>query len=60
VADALDTMTSDRPYRSALEWEDAGREILAESGRQFDPDVVDAFTFSEDVLREIREELAAA
>jgi ribonuclease P protein subunit RPR2 len=60
VADALDAMTSDRPYRSALEWEDAGREILAESGRQFDPDVVDAFTLGEDVLREIREELAAA
>jgi ribonuclease P protein subunit RPR2 len=60
VADALDAMTSDRPYRSALEWEDAGREILAESGRQFDPDVVDAFTLGEDVLREIRQELAAA
>ena len=60
VADALDAMTSDRPYRSALEWEDAGREILAESGRQFDPEVVDAFTLGEDVLREIREELAAA
>ncbi|HEY6836472.1 MAG TPA: HD domain-containing phosphohydrolase [Gaiellaceae bacterium] len=59
VADALDAMTSDRPYRSALAWEDAEREILAESGRQFDPDVVEAFTLQEDVLRGIREELAA-
>jgi ribonuclease P protein subunit RPR2 len=60
VADALDAMTSDRPYRSALGWDEAGREILAESGRQFDPVVVDAFTLRENVLRGIREELAAA
>jgi response regulator RpfG family c-di-GMP phosphodiesterase len=60
VADALDAMTSDRPYRRALGWTQAGREILAESGRQFDPDVVEAFTAREDVLREICEELAAA
>jgi HD-GYP domain-containing protein (c-di-GMP phosphodiesterase class II) len=53
-------MTSDRPYRSALGWDEAGREILAESGRQFDPVVVDAFTLRENVLRGIREELAAA
>src|SRR5204863_3881481 len=28
VADALDAMTSDRPYRAAMSWEHAGREIL--------------------------------
>jgi response regulator RpfG family c-di-GMP phosphodiesterase len=60
VADALDAMTSDRPYRRALTWVEARREILAESGMQFDPDVVEAFTLGEDVLRGIREELAAA
>jgi response regulator RpfG family c-di-GMP phosphodiesterase len=60
VADALDAMTSDRPYRHALDWEDARHEILAESGRQFDPDVVEAFTIRERGLREIRRELAAA
>jgi response regulator RpfG family c-di-GMP phosphodiesterase len=60
VADALDAMTSDRPYRGALGWAEARHEILAESGRQFDPDVVDAFTLRERALREIRRELAAA
>ena len=59
VADALDAMTSDRPYRRALGWGEAGREILAESGRQFDPDVVEAFRLREEVLCEIRRELAA-
>lgn len=43
VADALDAMTSDRPYRAALGWTAAREEIVAQSGRQFDPDVVDAF-----------------
>ena len=43
VADALDAMTSDRPYRRAGTWEDAAAEILRESGRQFDPQVVDVF-----------------
>jgi putative nucleotidyltransferase with HDIG domain len=60
VADALDAITSDRPYRPARSWEDARREIIAETGRQFDPDVVDAFRESEVGLREIRNELAAA
>ncbi|HKB93146.1 MAG TPA: HD domain-containing phosphohydrolase [Gaiellaceae bacterium] len=43
VADALDAMTSDRPYRRALDWQTAREEIFAESGRQFDPVVVEAF-----------------
>jgi len=60
VADALDAMTSDRPYRLALSWTDARHEIAAKIGSQFDPDVVEAFTAREHVLREIREELAAA
>ncbi len=60
VADALDAMTSDRPYRRALKWPDAGREILGEAGRQFDPDVVKAFTARERNLSGIRHELAAA
>jgi response regulator RpfG family c-di-GMP phosphodiesterase len=60
VADALDAMTSDRPYRRALSWTDARREIVAESASQFDPGVVEAFMVREHVLREIREALAAA
>src|SRR5581483_9216061 len=42
VADALDALTNDRPYRRALRWEDALREITACSGSQFDPSVVAA------------------
>jgi len=60
VADALDAMTSHRPYRRALSWQTARAEILAQRRRQFDPDVVDAFVTSENDLMEIRRELAAA
>ena len=42
VSNALDTMTHDRPYRLALSFEDAMREITAGVGTQFDPVVVDA------------------
>jgi response regulator RpfG family c-di-GMP phosphodiesterase len=59
VADALDAMTSDRPYRKAMTWAAAGREILAESNRQFDPHVVDSFLARERSLRSIRREFAA-
>jgi response regulator RpfG family c-di-GMP phosphodiesterase len=60
VADTLDAMTSDRPYRPAGTWEDAEAEILRLAGAQFDPDVVDAFREREGALREIRAELAVA
>jgi HD-GYP domain-containing protein (c-di-GMP phosphodiesterase class II) len=42
VADALDAMTSDRPYRRALPLETARAEIDAQAGRQFCPRVVAA------------------
>ena len=51
--DTLDAMTSDRPYRRGGSWEEAGAEIVAQSGRQFDPAVVDAFRAHEPALREI-------
>ena len=43
VADTLDAMTSDRPYRRALSFNTAREEIIRESGKQFDPEVVSAF-----------------
>ncbi len=43
VVDAYDAMTSDRPYRSARPHEEAMREIIANSGTQFDPVVVQSF-----------------
>lgn len=43
LADALDAMTSDRPYRKAFSYEYAYDEILKCSGTQFDPDIVEIF-----------------
>jgi cyclic di-GMP phosphodiesterase len=60
VADALDAMTSHRPYRRALRWRDAHQEILAQAGSQFDPGVVDAFREHESELRHVRREVSAA
>ncbi len=42
VADALDAMTSKRPYRQAFTMEKACEEIHRNSGTQFDPRVVEA------------------
>jgi response regulator RpfG family c-di-GMP phosphodiesterase len=60
VADALDAMTSDRPYRRALPWRRAREEILSQSGKQFDPDVVEGFRERERALADVHRELAAA
>lgn len=43
VADTLDAMISDRPYRKALPISAAREEIQKYSGRQFDPRVVQVF-----------------
>jgi response regulator RpfG family c-di-GMP phosphodiesterase len=60
VADALDAMTTDRPYRPLRSWEYASAEIAAESGKQFDPEVAAAFTECEADLRAIAREFAGA
>lgn len=43
LADAFDAMTTDRPYRQALETEEALKEILRFRGTQFSPELADAF-----------------
>lgn len=43
VADTYDAMTSKRPYRDGFSHEEAVKEICEESGKQFDPEVVEAF-----------------
>lgn len=43
VVDTLDAMTSDRPYRKAMSFETALKEIRACSGTQFDPSITEAF-----------------
>jgi len=43
VADTLDAMTSDRPYRCAMSFSEARAEIIRQSGKQFDPEIVKVF-----------------
>ena len=43
VADVFDALTSERPYKQAWPHKEAIEEIQRQSGRQFDPRVVDAF-----------------
>lgn len=43
LSDSYDAMTSERPYKTALSKEKAVEEILSQKGKQFDPQVVDAF-----------------
>jgi putative nucleotidyltransferase with HDIG domain len=58
VADALDALTSDRPYRRASSLPQARLAIVRDSGTHFDPDVVAAFeSLPDSVLERIREEI---
>jgi putative nucleotidyltransferase with HDIG domain len=43
IADTLDAMTSDRPYRRGTTFAEASKEIARSSGRQFDPQIVKVF-----------------
>ncbi len=55
VADTLDAMTSDRPYRWALPFAAAHDEVIWQSGKQFDPEVVSAFLeIKEETWHELR------
>ena len=60
MADSLDAMTTDRPYRKRRTWEWARDEIVREAGKQFDPAVVAAFEECEPDLRDIAAEFAVA
>jgi putative two-component system response regulator len=44
VADVFDALTHERPYKEAWRLEKAVAEIQAQGGRQFDPEVVGAFS----------------
>jgi len=43
LADAYDSMTTDRPYRKAITKQAAIEELAACSGKQFDPEVFESF-----------------
>lgn len=62
IADTLDAITSDRPYRAAQSIQVAREEIERFSGRQFDPEVVRVFlempdTIWEDLRKEINSQI---
>jgi ribonuclease P protein subunit RPR2 len=58
VADTLDALTTDRPYRPASRLEKARGMIRSLAGTQFDPDVVEAFGEIDDArLDSIRAEV---
>ncbi|PZR17271.1 MAG: two-component system response regulator [Archangium gephyra] len=60
VADTLDAMTSDRPYRKGTTFANAIEEIKRCSGTQFDPEVVSAFLdIGEAQLIKIKEDMVA-
>jgi HD-GYP domain-containing protein (c-di-GMP phosphodiesterase class II) len=43
LADSFDAMTTDRPYRKKLPLEDVLEDFRANTGTQFDPQIVCAF-----------------
>jgi len=60
VADTLDAITSDRPYRPAQSDDAAREEIKLWSGRQFDPDVVRNFlSMPETIWNDLRQDVDA-
>ncbi len=60
IADSLDAMISDRPYRRALPMSHAREEIRRCSGTQFDPKVVEVFsTIPEGHWVDLREHLGS-
>ena len=60
IADALDAMLSDRPYRKALPMSHAREEIRRCAGTQFDPKIVEVFlSIPENHWIELRENLGS-
>ena len=58
VAEALDAITSDQPYRAAQPFSAAREEIISGSGRQFDPGIVKMFlAIPESVWHDLREDI---
>jgi putative nucleotidyltransferase with HDIG domain len=60
IADTLDAMRTDRPYRAAQSMQAARKEIELWSGRQFDPRIVQIFLeMPENIWEDLREDINA-
>lgn len=58
IADTLDAMTSDRPYRAAQTIQAARKEIKSWSGRQFDPKIVAVFlAMPDNIWEDLRKDI---
>ena len=58
IADTLDAITSDRPYRAAQDLPAAKTEIQSWSGKQFDPEIIKVFlAIPNEVWTELRREI---
>ena len=53
IADTFDAMTSDRPYRKGLPAEAAFDEVRKQAGKQFDPQLAEAFQEIRDGILEV-------
>jgi putative nucleotidyltransferase with HDIG domain len=59
IADSLDAMTSDRPYRKGTTFAAATEEIVQCAGKQFDPQIVEVFlAMPNETWSELRMEIA--
>lgn len=56
IIDVYDALTSERVYKSAVDHEQAIKIICSERGKQFDPDLTDAFLEIENEIRLIKEQ----
>jgi putative nucleotidyltransferase with HDIG domain len=58
IADTLDAITSDRPYRPAQSLQAAREEIQRWAGRQFDPDIVKVFAeIPDNIWEDLRKQI---
>jgi putative nucleotidyltransferase with HDIG domain len=61
IADTLDAMRSDRPYRKAQSIEAVRKEVEAWAGRQFDPQIVKVFLdMPDNIWEDLRKDINAA
>jgi putative nucleotidyltransferase with HDIG domain len=60
IADTIDAMTTDRPYRKALTLQKALEELSKYAGHQFDPKLVQLVTRSPSIRRLLGPQLATA
>jgi putative two-component system response regulator len=56
VADVYDALISNRPYKSAFSNKKALQIMIADSGRHFDPEIIDAFVNNIDKVQQIQHE----